>query len=173
MHNTTHCVKLLQTQCTNSPQCLGSLRWFVSLIFIFNNYISLVNHCRNLTCKKQNTNDNYIFRLHVCVCVLCVCTRTCVFSCSVMSDPMEYSLPGSSCPCDFPGKNKQVSWSVLPFPSPGDLPRPRIEPLSPALAGRFLTIEPPGKPLGFMTSCIINFELIKTYPKHWNAVRVG
>ena len=101
----------------------------------------------------------------VCVCV-CVCVCASVFSCSVMSDPMKYSLPGSSCPCDFPGKNKHVSWSVLPFPSPGDLPRPRIEPLSPALASRFLTIEPPGKPLGFMTICIINFELIKTYPKH-------
>ena len=28
-----------------------------------------------------------------------------------------------------------------------DLPRPGVEPMSPALAGRFFTIEPPGKPL--------------------------
>ena len=34
----------------------------------------------------------------------------------------------------------------MPFPSPGDLPDPGIEPASPALAGRFLTPEPPGKP---------------------------
>ena len=33
----------------------------------------------------------------------------------------------------------QENWSGLPFPSPGDLPNPGIEPLSPALAGRFLT----------------------------------
>jgi len=29
----------------------------------------------------------------------------------------------------------------LPFPSPGDLPNPGIEPKSPALAGGFFTIE--------------------------------
>ena len=33
----------------------------------------------------------------------------------------------------------------MPFPSPGDLPDPMIEPMSPALAGSFFTIEPPGK----------------------------
>ena len=35
-------------------------------------------------------------------------------------------------------------WSGLPFPSPGDLPDPEIELASPALAGGFLTTEPPG-----------------------------
>ena len=33
----------------------------------------------------------------------------------------------------------------LPFPSPGDLPNPRIKTVSPALADRFFTTEPPGK----------------------------
>ena len=33
----------------------------------------------------------------------------------------------------------------LPFPFPGDLPDPWIEPLSP-LVGRFFTTESPGKP---------------------------
>ena len=37
-------------------------------------------------------------------------------------------------------------WSGLPFPSPGNLPNPEIEPVSPALAGRFFTAEPAGKP---------------------------
>ena len=32
--------------------------------------------------------------------------------------------------------------SGSPFPPPGDLPDPGIEPTSPALAGRFLTTEP-------------------------------
>ena len=35
----------------------------------------------------------------------------------------------------------------LPFPCPGDLPNPRIEPRSPALQAAFLPSEPPGKPL--------------------------
>ena len=46
------------------------------------------------------------------------------------------------------GFPRQESWSGLPFPSPGDLPDPGIEPASPALAGGFFTTEPPGKPLG-------------------------
>ena len=41
----------------------------------------------------------------------------------------------------------QEYWSGLPFPTPGDLPDPGIElAMSPALAGRFFTIEPSGKP---------------------------
>ena len=44
------------------------------------------------------------------------------------------------------GFSRQEHWSGLPFPSPGDLPDPVIEPMSPALAGGFFTIEPPGKP---------------------------
>ena len=39
----------------------------------------------------------------------------------------------------------QEYWSGLPFPSPGDLPDPRVEPATPALAGRFFSTEPPGK----------------------------
>ena len=44
------------------------------------------------------------------------------------------------------GFSKQEYWSGLPFPSPGDLPNPGIEPMSPALAGGFFSAEPPGKP---------------------------
>ena len=45
------------------------------------------------------------------------------------------------------GFPRQEYWSRLPFPSPGDLPDPGIEPISPTLAGGFFTTEPPGKPL--------------------------
>ena len=37
------------------------------------------------------------------------------------------------------GFSRQEYWSELPFPSPGDLPDPGIEPRSPALTGRFFT----------------------------------
>ena len=37
-------------------------------------------------------------------------------------------------------------WSKYPFPSPGDLPNPRIEPRYPALQANSLPAEPQGKP---------------------------
>ena len=43
--------------------------------------------------------------------------------------------------------SRQEDWSRLPFPSPGDLPNPGIEPASPALAGEFFTTEPQGSPM--------------------------
>ena len=44
------------------------------------------------------------------------------------------------------GFSRQEYCSGLPFPSPGDLPNPRIKPRSPALQADALTSEPPGKP---------------------------
>ena len=44
------------------------------------------------------------------------------------------------------GFPRQEYWSRLPFPPPGDLPNPGIEPGSPALQAGALTSEPPGKP---------------------------
>ena len=44
------------------------------------------------------------------------------------------------------GFPRQEYWNGLPFPSPGDLPDPGIEPRSPALKANALTLEPPGKP---------------------------
>ena len=43
--------------------------------------------------------------------------------------------------------SRQEYWSGLPFPSPGDLPDPGIEPGSPELQAGSLPSEPPGKPL--------------------------
>ena len=47
----------------------------------------------------------------------------------------------------FVGFPRQQYWSGLPFPPPGALPDPGIEPESLALAGGFFTIEPTGKPI--------------------------
>ena len=62
-----------------------------------------------------------------------------------LCDPVDCSPPGSSVHGIFP----QEYGSGLPFPTPGDLPCPGIEPSSaesPALGGRFFPSEPPGKP---------------------------
>ena len=52
------------------------------------------------------------------------------------------------------GFSRQQYWSGLPFPSPGNLPDPGIEPTSPALAGRFFTSETPGKPYTYCLSIL-------------------
>ena len=43
--------------------------------------------------------------------------------------------------------SRQEYWSGLPFPSPGDLPNPGMEPGSPTLQADSLPSEPPGKPI--------------------------
>ena len=64
----------------------------------------------------------------------CLVTESCLTLCNHQA-PLSIGLP------------RQEYWSGLPFPSPGDLPNPRVEPTSPALAGRFFTTEPSGKPI--------------------------
>jgi len=51
---------------------------------------------------------------------------------------------------------RQGYWSGLPFPSPGDLPDPGIEPMSPSLASGFFTTEPSGKPI-----MVVHLSLIR------------
>ena len=60
----------------------------------------------------------------------------------LFSDPMDCPHQTDS---SVHGVSQQEYWSGLPFPPPGDLPGPGIEPTSPALAGRFFTAEPPGQ----------------------------
>ena len=83
----------------------------------------------------------------------------CKFSCLSIQDSYIYVLsrvrffatPGTVA---FPaplsmGLSQQEYWnsfSTLPFPPPGNLPDPGIEPASPALAVGFFTTVPPGKP---------------------------
>ena len=44
------------------------------------------------------------------------------------------------------GFSRQEYWSGLSFPSPGDIPDPGIERMSPALQAASSLSEPPGKP---------------------------
>ena len=77
-----------------------------------------------------------------------VCAVTSVISDSVIPWTVAHQSPLST---RFP---KQEYWSGLPFPPPGDLPDLGIELTSltaPALADRYFTTEPPGKPPTFHT----------------------
>ena len=73
----------------------------------------------------------------------------CAQSCSLVWLSTTYQAPLS---LEF---SRQEYWRGLPFPSPGDLPDPGIEPessVSTALAGRFFTTESPGKPTWMLVS---------------------
>ena len=76
------------------------------------------------------------------------------------------------------GFSKREYWSRLPFPPPGDLPDPGVEPTSLALAGEFFITEPLGylhlegtylniiktiynKPIA---NIILNSEKLKAFP---------
>ena len=60
------------------------------------------------------------------------------------------------------GFSRQEYQSGLPFPSPGDLPGPGIEPRSPTLRADALPSEPPGKPRNALPT-IIFFPLCISY----------
>ena len=63
-------------------------------------------------------------------------------SCPTLCDPwtVAHRAPPSM------GFSRQEYWSGSPFPSPGDLPDPGIEPGFPTLEADALTFEPRGKP---------------------------
>ena len=58
-------------------------------------------------------------------------------------DPMGCSPPGAS--VQGISQARTLEWVVISFSR--DLPDQGIKPKSPALAGKFFTTEPPGKPL--------------------------
>ena len=62
------------------------------------------------------------------------------------------------------GFSRQEYWSGFPFPSPGHLPNPGIEPGSPALQAGSLPSEPPGKYL-HRKLLQINNKIIKQLQK--------
>ena len=62
------------------------------------------------------------------------------------------------------GFSRQKYWSGLPFPFPGDLPSPGIEPRSPALQADALLSEPPGNHYFFsVTSSKYHLMFITLY----------
>ena len=91
------------------------------------------SHHRNLICWV--TSCHRIGNWHVCAQSLSrawlFATRWTIVRQTPL--PMEFS--------------RQKYWNGFPFPPPGHLPEPEIEPASPALAGRFFITEPLRKPI--------------------------
>ena len=91
-------------------------------------------------------------------------------SCPTLCDPwtVAHQVPPSM------GFSRQEYWSGLPFPSPGDLPNPGIEPRSPTLQADALTSAPPGKPPRYtveVTNRFKGLDLIDRGPEElWTEV---
>ena len=98
----------------------------------------------------------------VLVSILCVCAKL-LSRAQLSVTPWTVACPPPlSIAC-----SRQDYWSGLPFPSPGDLPNPGIKPASPVapvLAGRFLTTEPPGKPIYFIPSINSGYMSLPVHP---------
>ena len=87
----------------------------------------------NVTLSYQSTPSPECLLRHTCVCIVQPLSRVQLFATPwtlACQAPLSMGFP------------KEEYWSGLPLPPPGDPPSPGMEPLSPALAGRFSTLSP-------------------------------
>ena len=86
-------------------------------------------------------------------------TNVCLFVaqlCLTLCSPMKHSPQAPL----FMGFSRQECWSGLPFPSPGDLPNPEIEPGSPTLQADSLLSELSGTYMqNIRTECLSSGRL--------------
>ena len=75
-------------------------------------------------------------------CFICCCCLV-AKSCLTLCDPLDLQLTRLLCPWDFPDK-RILEWVAIFFSRGSSQPRDWTH--LPALAGRFFTTEPPGKP---------------------------
>ena len=87
-------------------------------------YFDFVSH--DVSLLQSRLNDSQVHGCEVKV----------AQSCPTLCDPMDYTFHGIL-------QARILEW--VPFPSPGDLPNPDIEPRSPTLQADFLPAEPQGK----------------------------
>ena len=95
--------------------------------------------------RKKNQFDNghrtqidRRFKVFSNDCAVCLVTQSCLTLFTPWTIPCQAPLS-----MEVPS---QEDWSRLPFPSPGDLPNPGIEPRSPPLQANSLLTKPPRKP---------------------------
>ena len=100
---------------------------------------------------------------------------SCVFSCSVVSRLFvtPWTLASQAPLSKEFSRQEYWSWVGLPFPTPGHLPDPGIEPeslASPAMTGRFSATAPPGKPI-FISH--VNFSMVKCIPEKLTSLLIS
>ena len=93
--------------------------------------------------KSDLSNDNMSVKgcnWHNLLAYLCVCSVTLFMS--------DSAVPWTvACHAPLTEFFKQEYWSGLPFPPPGDLPDPGIEPVSPELQEDSLPLSHQGSPI--------------------------
>ena len=112
----------------------------------------LINHLQNISIGHPVNDSLYPIHLSYghdmlgfrmfCVCRLLLFTKSHVDSVTPWTVACRASVSMRF--------SRQVYWSGLPFLFPGYLSNPEMKPLtpvSPELAGKFFTTEPPGKPM--------------------------
>ena len=139
------------------------MRWTESFVkspfidfcfFFFNSWMNTDTHTNNIKCfcfDIVSTNDHCVDDIKY---LRKVKWSEVAQSCPTLCDPMDCSLPGSSVPGIL--QAKVLEW--IAFPSPGDLPKPGIEPRSPTLQADALPSEPPETTEG-SSACLLSYSL--------------
>ena len=151
----------LRWYCLFGP--LLSPKWSVTALFVYpvrRGQAPTLNSYKSITCTFYFIIQTmYIYHIYT---PLAACMLSHV---QLFANPWTVAHPL------FMELSRQECWSGLPFPPPGNLPDPGIKPMSPvspALAGRFLSLSYLGSPylsLSFFkasvtTGCIIYSLLI-------------
>ena len=110
------------------------MKWFFSPF-----YIAVWLYFSEIAFRHGHFTLYYRLKIVINLSVTCC---WCSVTKSGFCDPVDCSLP-DVLSMGFPG---QVYWSRLPFPSPGDLPDPGIEPMSPVLQMNSLLLSHQGSP---------------------------
>ena len=121
--------------------------WLPALTAIPPQEFSFVFRCSTLEVNPDGINHIIQFLKIVAKYVAVWSLQLCLTLCDPVAPPLSK------------GFSRQEYWRWLPFPSPGDLPNPGIEPMSPALQVDSL-------PLSFQGSLRQNIHNIKLY--HFN-----
>ena len=116
--------------------CPITLIKFLPLSTHYQAHTFLMHNICGIKSCNEFSSSNYPFYCGVCVCV-CSVAKLCLTLCN----PMGCNPPGSCVYGIF--QAKILEWCTISFSR--KLPDPETEPVSPALAGRFFTTEPPGK----------------------------
>ena len=133
---------------------ITNMQWLVSKWEFYFAIVLIFEKLRNLICSM-----NLPCYLPISF-VNCVCVK-------LLSHVRFFATPWTAARQAPPSMrfSRQEYWSGLPFPSPGDLPDPGIEPGSPALQADALSSEPPGKP--FVNWPVYISKFIKCQSKFW------